>query len=183
MTTFFFADNTVLVNFALMGRLDLLERLLRGQGRWCRVVAQECDRSSRLEGLGDLTGVGKFLGEPVEPERREQLDTSVIRDRLIGPRDVPTKSLGEAETLAVVSSRFGGSWFVTDDRGAQREAQQLGIPRVTTGDLILLALRVEFVSPTDAWALVQILQRKQRGVLRDCRSLSELLARAGLRRP
>lgn len=181
MTTFFFADNTVLVNFALMGRMDLLERLLRGHGRWCRVVSQECDRSSRVAGLSGLESAADFLGDPVDPQRDEQVNTLVIRDRLIERGDAATKSLGEAETLAVVSSRFRGSRFITDDRGAQRAAEDLEVPHVTTGDLMLLALRVGFLSPVEAWALVQVLRREHRAVLPGCNSLSELLTLAKLR--
>ena len=31
---YWFPDNTVLINFACVSRLDLLEEILRGRGRW-----------------------------------------------------------------------------------------------------------------------------------------------------
>jgi hypothetical protein len=43
-----FPDNTVLINFAIITRMDLLSRLANGNGRWCATVAAECVESSRL---------------------------------------------------------------------------------------------------------------------------------------
>lgn len=42
-----FPDNTVLINFALINRMDLLNRLANGNGRWCATVAAECAESAR----------------------------------------------------------------------------------------------------------------------------------------
>lgn len=181
MAPLFFADNTVLVNFALVGRLDLLEGLLRDNGRWCRVVSQECERSSRIEGLKSLADVGRFLGNPVHPEPVEQVDTLTVRTRLVGPHDSPTKSLGEAETVAALGRRFAGALFITDDRGAQREGERLGVQCVTTGDLLLLAVKVEHLTPQQCTDLLTQWRAQERSVLPECRSLSDLMARAGLR--
>lgn len=42
MTVLTVPDNTVLINFALINRMDLLSRLANGNGRWCATVATEC---------------------------------------------------------------------------------------------------------------------------------------------
>jgi len=66
-----FPDNTVLCNFAAVHRLDLLERFLRGRGRWTEAVAGEARRSARF--LPDLIKIEKegWLGEPVEIDAAE----------------------------------------------------------------------------------------------------------------
>lgn len=46
VTHLVFPDNTVLCNFAAVSRLDLLERILLGRGRWSEAVAYEAGRSS-----------------------------------------------------------------------------------------------------------------------------------------
>jgi len=39
VSTFLFPDNTVLCNFAAVDRLDLLQAVLNGRGRWTPTVA------------------------------------------------------------------------------------------------------------------------------------------------
>ena len=48
MTAFWFPDNTVLRNFAAVKRLDLLESVLAGRGRWTAAVAYEATASTRF---------------------------------------------------------------------------------------------------------------------------------------
>lgn len=47
MTDVLFPDNTVLISFALINRMDLLRRLANGKGRWCASVASECRNSAK----------------------------------------------------------------------------------------------------------------------------------------
>jgi hypothetical protein len=49
-----FPDNTALINFALINRMDLLGRLANGNGRWCATVATECEESAKRPGLAAL---------------------------------------------------------------------------------------------------------------------------------
>lgn len=66
MTEFLFPDNTVLCNFAAVKRLDLLESVLNGRGRWTEAVAYEAARSAHV--LPDLSSLitGCWLGEAIE---------------------------------------------------------------------------------------------------------------------
>lgn len=98
----FFPDNTVLVNFAVIGRVDLLAALSRGNGRWCLTVAGECAASARVPGLESLVGVGQILGRPWEPTPAERLMTTVYRERMAQPGDERHMHAGEAETVAVI---------------------------------------------------------------------------------
>ncbi|WP_322749828.1 MULTISPECIES: hypothetical protein [unclassified Frankia] len=54
MAVLLFPDNTVLINFAIINRMDLLERLANGNGHWCATVASECDSSAQRPGLSAL---------------------------------------------------------------------------------------------------------------------------------
>jgi hypothetical protein len=51
VATLLFPDNTVLVNFAIISRMDLLARLANGNGQWCATVASECARQLESPGL------------------------------------------------------------------------------------------------------------------------------------
>ncbi|WP_432946778.1 hypothetical protein ACQPXM_09125 [Kribbella sp. CA-253562] len=140
----FFPDNTVLINFATIGRLDLLEELANGHGRWCLSVSHECARSARVDGLDSLNSVRAFLGDPLEPTPAELLDTRVLRDSMTSPGDGVTKHLGEAETITIITNRGlqPAAIFVTDDASALGLAASRGIRVADTWDLLNLAERV-----------------------------------------
>jgi predicted nucleic acid-binding protein len=144
----FFPDNTVLINFAIIGRVDLLEKLANGNGRWCLSISQECAKSARVEGLESLNGVRAFLGRPLEPTPAELLSTRILRDSMAAPGDRPTKHLGEAETITIVTSRDLQSTaiFISDDTGALIHAKAQGIRIADTWDLLDLAVRVDQIS-------------------------------------
>ncbi len=46
MAALIFPDNTVLINFASVHRLDLLRAWLRDRGRWTEAMAYEAQRSA-----------------------------------------------------------------------------------------------------------------------------------------
>jgi hypothetical protein len=66
-----FPDNTVLINFAIINRMDLLERLANGNGQWCATVSGECAESARYPGLAALSAAEKIFGEPLYPSPAE----------------------------------------------------------------------------------------------------------------
>lgn len=138
MSELFFPDNTVFVNFGIIDRIDLLDKALNGKGAWCVSIQTECERSSRIDGVHSLSTVGSFLGEPYIPTPVERIQTHVIRDQLSAPGDRSTDHLGEAETLAVMTSRFPGGYFVTDDGGATKMASRYQIQVVNTWQLLRL---------------------------------------------
>lgn len=115
-----FPDNTVLINFAFINRMDLLSRLANGNGRWCATVAAECAESARNSQLAALDDAAEIFGEPLFPDQAELQDVRVLRDQLAGPGDPLSKHLGEAETIAIVVRRQLNCFFVTDDREARR---------------------------------------------------------------
>jgi predicted nucleic acid-binding protein len=163
MGVLLFPDNTVLINFAIISRMDLLERLANGNGRWCATVASECEASARQPGLGALTDAEAIFGAPWYPEGAEYLDTYILREELSSPGDSPRKHLGEAETLAIMLRRHVNGFFVTDDRDAIRLASRNGVTVVTTWRLLLAASRQAWVDADTLWGYVQTLRRSKRG--------------------
>ncbi|GAA1289934.1 hypothetical protein Psi02_16340 [Planotetraspora silvatica] len=140
MTWYWFPDNTVLCNFACVDSLPLLEKTLRGRGRWTEAIAFEAAQSSRVyPGLGAIAG-GNWLGDPIEiddPEENRQIER--VRRAVFGgsPRQ-PLKHLGEAQTCHVILNwaEFTGSHWITDDRDAQEYARAQGITTRDTMDLM-----------------------------------------------
>ena len=162
LTDFFFSDNTVLINFGLVDRVDLLGAVLDGSGRWCASVAVECERSSDEDGLDCLREVWDHLGEPVHPTQAEQVNTLILRDRMASPMDHRRKHLGEAETLAVMSERFQARTFVTDDTEACRIAESLGIATQNTMHLLQRAVHDGHCDCTDMLDYLEVLRQNRR---------------------
>ncbi len=74
MAVLLFPDNTVLINFAIINRMDLLERLANGNGHWCATVASECDSSAQKPGLSSLANAKDIFGSPWSPDAAELQD-------------------------------------------------------------------------------------------------------------
>jgi predicted nucleic acid-binding protein len=158
-----FPDNTVLINFAIINRMDLLSRLANGNGRWCATVATECGESARRLELAALAGAREIFGDPLFPTDAEHQDVRVLRDELAGPGDPPDKHLGEAETLAIIVRRNLRCFFVTDDREATRLAAKSGVQAADTWLLLRILHRQGWLDADTLWGYVQTLGGQGRG--------------------
>lgn len=163
MAPLLFPDNTVLVNFATINRMDLLERLANGNGQWCATVAGECRKSAEVDGLEALAEAPAIFGAPLYPDAAEHLETRILREELAFPGDPAHAHLGEAETLAIVRRRRIGGLFVTDDKEAARLAAREGVRVATTWDLLRLAGRLMWVDSATLWGYLQTLGQSSRG--------------------
>ena len=167
--TLFFPDNTVLVNFAHIRQIPVLEVLLQGRGRWVSSVAAECERSADVVQLEDLKDVPGILGAPIRSDPAERVDARAIQVRLREPGDASGKSFGESETIAVIVRRQLDAMFLTDDRGAidylAVEHPEIKVFRTT--DLLALAVRVGSFSAEEAVAHLAVLRDRRRTRLSD----------------
>lgn len=167
MALLLFPDNTVLINFAYLHRMDLLQKLARNPV-WCGTVASECARSSLEPDLEDLTLADGIFGEPLRPANPvEHLAVATYKTRLDKPGDGRYKNLGEAETLALIDCRSLQALFVTDDQGVAQVVSQQGsaapqVTVVTTWELLRVAARSAFVDHDTLWSYVHVLRNKKR---------------------
>lgn len=163
MPLLLFPDNTVLINFAYIHRMDLLCRLAHN-GAWCATVALECDRSSKQAGLEDMAQAHSIFGEPLRPETgAEHIMARTFRTQFAKPGDGPKQHLGEAETLAIIACRSLRAIFITDDRSVPVLADKHGITIVTTWDLFRVAAHAGYVDRDALWSYLLILRQKGRG--------------------
>lgn len=161
MAKVFLPDNTVLINFAIIGRVDLLADLLGGHGCWRTSIARESRNSQRYHPA--LAAAPAIFGTPLIPDPTELADTQVLRTSMARPGDQPTKHLGEAETVAIINRRGLKALFLTDDKAAKALAAHHGITAVTTWDLLRLAHRAGKVTTTDLSGYVRTLRANRRG--------------------
>lgn len=139
-----FPDNTVLCNFGIVTRLDVLRDALRGRGRWTEAVAFESHRSSSaVPALKGLAEEG-WLGEPIEVNKPADIEQvgRIRRAVFGGTEDEPLKHLGEAQTCFLIQNRadLQGAWWVSDDRDALDYARQQGITTLETLDIVAMAV-------------------------------------------
>ena len=158
-----FPDNTVLINFALINRMDLLHRLANGKGRWCASVASECRNSAKRPDLAALDDAEEIFGEPLYPDQAELQDAQALRSLLAAPGDPRIRHLGEAETVAIAVRRQLDCIFITDDQAAARLAANKGISVASTWGLLRMAHRVGWVDADTFWGYVQTLAGQERG--------------------
>lgn len=134
-----FPDNTVLCNFAAVGRLDLLEEHLRGRGRWTEAVAYEWSRSAGHYRVARADADLAWLGDPIEIEQPALVDlVERVRRRVFGGAiERPLQHLGEAQTCLLLSEvpQYQGSFWVSDDRDALEYARGRGLLTRDTLDL------------------------------------------------
>jgi hypothetical protein len=167
VTAFVFPDNTVLINFGYLHRMDLLERLV-GNPAWCATVAAECEQSASHPDLEDMRDARRIFGEPLFPETPEEhLMTQTYRRQLARPGDPGTANLGEAETLAIIHCRGLTAVFFTDDHGPAQilVSPKEGGPKISvagTWTLLKVAWRKGFVDTDTLWSFVSILRGKKR---------------------
>ncbi len=139
MTGYVFLDNTVLCNFAAVHRLDLLESILRGRGRWTEAVAYEASRSAAYLPDLDIDQMYAWLLNPIEIDGEEVRRVEHLRRAVFGGTDEkPLQHLGEAQTCYLLkeSGVWAGSWWASDDRDAVSFAQWNGIVTRSTVQLL-----------------------------------------------
>ncbi|MEL4503660.1 hypothetical protein AAEX63_02000 [Luteococcus sp. H138] len=164
-----FPDTTVLVNFALIDRMDLLEQIVNGRGTWCGTVSEECARRAERMELPEMLRSTQIFGEPVRLVTRAEFDdyqlnldwfASVSTDPNAGHE-------GESETLAIMINRKESGLMVTDDTSVPKRVEvlqaQQRISVCTTWDLLRIALWRGQIEETDFWAYRRTLLGNKRG--------------------
>jgi predicted nucleic acid-binding protein len=109
-----------------------------------------------------MARITEFLGEPIIPTGAERVSTSVIRASLATRTDKATDHLGEAKTMAVITTRGLDAIFVTDDVPAARHARTLNVHTMSTAELLRLGVRTHRIPIEQAWKNIEYLRGKGR---------------------
>lgn len=164
-----FPDNTVLINFAIVRRLDLLEGHLRGRGRWVEAIAFEASRSARYyPDLSNIPAAG-WLGDPIVIDHPEDVQ-AVDRIRRLtfgGSHSQPRKHLGESQSLWLLKERrseFAGAWWVSDDTDALDAALAAGITTRETIDIVRGVVADGDLTSQQAFELMQAMEAAGRSL-------------------
>lgn len=160
-TTYFFPDTTIPINFAVIGRLDLLTVYLSGRGRVTQAVRAELRKSSeRVPHLIELD-LSEQFGDPIVLDSESDIRAiGLMRLRFATGKDAPTKHLGESETLHVLTTRdeFRASRFATEDRAAYEMAGTLGVLRHNTMEVFQDLVGRSEISADEAFGLLEAIE-------------------------
>lgn len=160
-----FPDNTVLINFACIDQLALLEGWLDGRGRWTEAVAYEASRSAsywpHMMGLLE----SRWLGAPIEPDAANTISIERLRRNVFGgTRSEPLKHLGESQTcyLLLNDPAWKEAWWISDDKDAHEFAKSKWITTRRTIDVFKnLVAGGDLTAPT-AFDLMQSIAEQDR---------------------
>jgi hypothetical protein len=155
-----------MINFAVVGRIDLLETVLRGRGRWTEAVEQEARKSGQYyPALGKSTA---WLGQPIEVNDLFEIrQIEGIRRAVFGGSSIrPLQHLGEAQTCYLLRFRteFRESLWLSDDRDAIAYAKHQGIVTRETWEVVAEAVAMGDINADDGYALVEEMSSSDRGL-------------------
>lgn len=169
-------DATTLQNFAVVGRLDLLENLYGYRPpHWTQVIQSELTDGLNLAGLRHLHDVltATWLGAPLEPTtKQDRKEIEALHVGLNDGRRPPIEHAGEAESIYFCQELDAA--FVTDDRGAGAFAKMRGVQVIDTID-ILQTLQTDGTLTCDqAWDLLESMMNADRVIRRNRMTKAEL---------
>lgn len=131
-------DTATLRNFAAIGRLDILEVRYGSRATWGESVYAEVEVAEGYEpGLLGLRGQA-WIGPPLELFSAACLrDVDRIQRALSGPGEVPTKNLGEAESIHLIAHELDGNGVLAvDDNAARDLAEHRNIKTLRTHEIL-----------------------------------------------
>lgn len=138
------SNTTPLIGLAAIGRFDLL-RLLFAEVHIPQAVFEEIVVAGREKGVA-VREVGSSSWIKVVAVR-DRLAVDVLLDEL---------DLGEAETI-VLAHELKADWVLMDERKGRRKLDQLGLPKIGTLGLLLMAKKLGFL--TEIGPDIALLQR------------------------
>ena len=160
-------DACTLENFAVVGRLDLLEVRYGHRARWTETIKLEITRGlsadASLQDVLDST----WLGKPIEIAGNVQTLQRIerIRRGLGATRvDPATKHLGEAEVIDYLDRRQPTWIFISDDQPAVDFAMHRGLNAIDTRRVLADCYASGEIGCPDAYNLILKMQSLGRGV-------------------
>jgi len=160
-------DACTLVNFAVVGRLDLLEVRYGHRARWTETIRLEITRGLRAEPLlQDVLSV-TWLGTPLPIAGDVQTLQRIDRIRRgLGARvgDPATRHLGEAEIIDYLEIHEPSWIFVSDDQPSVDLAKRRGLNAIDTQRVLADCYASGEIGCPDAFSLLLEMLAKGRGV-------------------
>ncbi len=153
-------DACTLLNFSVVGRMDLLQERFRGHAHWTYAIQHEATRLNveDTDWLGppiDISDDGVIATIKVEQIREELGATST---------DPATRHLGEAEAIYYIETHESSWAFVSDDQPAADYAENRGVEAALSEEVLADSYERGIIGCPDAFELLLRIQAAGRGV-------------------
>ncbi len=127
--THWFPDNSVIVNFGRIDRLDLLKSYLRDRARVTQAVSREITDSTNIVPAMQFLDQQEWFGDPIRVVGDVGRVEGIRRHVFGGSRNEPRKHLGESETLYIIQfdTEYSDSVWITEDKSAYDFAKKNSI--------------------------------------------------------
>lgn len=160
-------DACTLWNFAVVGRLDLLQTRYGHRARWTETIRLELARNVRAEPLLQQVLTAQWLG--VAMSIAADVQTLIRIDQIrrgLGATtgDPAMKHLGEAEVIHLLETREPSWIFISDDQPAVDLAKRRGLNAIDTQRVLADCYESGEIGCPDAYDLLLEMQAKGRGV-------------------
>lgn len=152
-------DACTLKNFAVVGRLDILEKRLGQRARWTHAIQREAAKLQVpvIGWLDAAISVGDDIATLLEVDK--------IRRSLGATRSDPaTLHLGEAEAIYYLENEHPAWTFLSDDRPAIDFALRRGLNAIDTLAVLADCYARDQVGCPEAFELVRQMAEAERGV-------------------
>lgn len=162
-----FPDTCLLMNFARVGRLDVVQAAVDIRGNWTQAVEDEVADFSSTADYQSLTQTWTFMSAALVPTYEEMDEADKIRQMFAKPGDGPLKHLGEAETLAIIDSRFDSQTVIllTEDIGAVLQCRARALKTAGTRAVLESAAKKDHITWADADRIARDIISAGRSVL------------------
>lgn len=142
-----FPDTCLLMNFALIKRMDILEKAFEDNAYWFPNVVSETKKFSQFDDFEDLKKLSKLM--KIFPEKvsdAEKLQTRQIQKFFLTAGESASKHMGESEIIALINSRFSNRkseiWILTEDLHFERHAKKVHSIKNIQGTVYLMKFAI-----------------------------------------
>lgn len=161
------ADTCTLANFAVVGRLDLLEVRYGPRIRWTETVQFEVRRGAGVESSLRQVLNASWLGIPMEivgDIKTLQRVDRIRRGLGATANDQATLHLGEAEIIDFLETRQPSWIFLSDDQSALDLAKRRGLNTIDTPQVLADCFASGEVGCPEAFSILTKMRDEGRGV-------------------
>jgi predicted nucleic acid-binding protein len=175
---YWFPDTTVLRNFAVVDRMELLREFLGARGRWAQSVEAEVQVAIGYEPRLSVVFDDAWFPTSIAADQPGELErVQTFRQvRLFGDPLKPREHLGESETFVLIQGRaeFHGSTFLTDDHEAYRVVGALGVAVKDTVDVLKALVGWGTLTAQEAFRITVLMEDAGRELRGPPKSANEL---------
>ena len=165
---FLFPDTCLLINFAVVNRIDLIEKILHQKVHWPLAIFHEVQGFSKEPEYSDLSLLTIERDKIYEPTIFERVEIENLRMTMPKSNNYNKDNLGEAEVLIIAKNRFPPPHAVivlTEDANAITEAHKLKFNTFGSAQVLKLLVKMGSIDSEEALSVCKLMINSKRPIL------------------